>query len=99
MLILSGIILTVFFILLAAVIQSGGINAFLSEADSSQPAYIIREHNGTVCVFHSKYSEVPAIITEITMDKLGESDQSLLSDGIEANTREEVLMYLEDFGS
>jgi hypothetical protein len=83
----------------AAAIKLGGISALFTKANSLQPSFIIREYNGTVCVFHSKYSEIPAIVTEISLDKLGESDKALLSDGIRASTREEVLMYLEDFSS
>ncbi len=98
-LILSGLLLAVFMTAAAAAIKLGGISALFTKADSLQPAFIIREYNGTVCVFHSKYSEIPAIVTEISFERLGESDKALLSDGIKACTREEVLKYLEDFGS
>ncbi len=97
--ILNGIISAVLITAAAALIIYGGINAFSTEAENLQPAYIIREYNGTVCVFHSKYNKIPAIVTEIATDRLGESDRALLSDGIGAYSREEVLMYLEDFGS
>ncbi len=85
------------------------IYSSINKAESTQTAFneqlrtetefIIREYNGTVCVFHEEYSNIPAIVTDIAIESLSDSDKALLLSGIRLSTREEVLMYLEDFGS
>ncbi len=80
-----------------AAIKLGGLASVFACGDA--PKFIIREHNGTICVFHCQYGDIPAIVTDISIDRLGQSDREQLGKGIKAATREEVLMYLEDFGS
>jgi opacity protein-like surface antigen len=82
----------------AAAIKAGGLSAVF-ECGEAQAEFIIREQNGMICVFHGQYGDIPAIVTDIYIDKLGQSDRERLNRGIRAATREEVLMYLEDFGS
>jgi hypothetical protein len=71
--------------------------AVLNEQDSFEGEFIIREYNGIVCVFHKDYTEIPAIVTKISVNTLNESDKALIMNGIRAASRKEVLKYLEDF--
>ena len=61
-------------------------------------AYILKEHNGYVAVFSSNGSHLLEM-TAIPVGTLREADRYLLESGIAADSRETMLMLLEDFNS
>ena len=65
----------------------------------TEEKFILREYGGNICVFREEFQEIPAIITEISIDSLTTNDRELLFQGIEVNGKKEVLKLLEDFGS
>ena len=65
---------------------------------SSQPDYLVKEHNGMVAVFMS--DEVsPVIETDIPVNGLRQTDRELMEQGVVLESYTEVLYLLEDFGS
>ena len=70
----------------------------LAEA-ARREQYWLRAYNGHIAVFFNAESDVPAIETTIEIDTLRDVDQAKLMEGIAADTYEEVLKLLEDFGS
>ena len=101
----SAVVCTAAFVLAFGASAGCGAPA-APEAVTAEPSptadpfsFVVRECAGAVCVFHSGYTEVPAIVTEIRVDGLPEADRQLLSDGIEVSGREALLRLLEDLGS
>lgn len=66
---------------------------------STPVVYILREHEGNICVYYKNYDGIPAIITDISVENLRSVDRKMIEAGIEVSTKEEVLKLLEDFGS
>ena len=61
-------------------------------------AYILKEQDGYVAVFSSKDSKLLEL-TAIPVSTLRRADRTLLETGIAADSRESLLMLLEDFNS
>lgn len=61
-------------------------------------AYILKEQDGYVAVFSSKDSKLLQR-TSIPVSSLRKADRTLLESGIAADSRESLLMLLEDFNS
>lgn len=98
-------------IMAAAFMTAAGI-AFSSQSDPAAAAisvsaengneadtvYTLREHLGMIAVFIDGSNE-PMLITDIDVAGLREYDRQQLVGGIGAATYEDVLRFLEDFGS
>ena len=76
-----------------------GLLPSLAAAASSDAAYMIREQNGTICVFCPPAAQTPAITTEIPVRGLPLADRLALMAGIEADDYSQVVRLLEDYGS
>ena len=61
-------------------------------------AYILKERNGYVAVFSSNNKQLLEM-TAIPVSSLRRADRALLQDGITADSREALLLLLEDFNS
>jgi hypothetical protein len=61
--------------------------------------YILKEYQGNICIFHGDFQDIPAIITDISVNNLTTKDRQLLFQGIVVYGREELLKLLEDFNS
>ena len=61
------------------------------------PKFMLKEYNGVIAVFLE--DGTPAVETGIAVSQLREFDRLLLEQGIEAESYEELLSLLEDFGS
>ena len=70
-----------------------------SEAETEDWYYWLRAYNGHIAVFFGDESEFPSIETTIEIDTLRDVDREKLEAGISAQTYEQVLQLLEDFGS
>lgn len=66
---------------------------------TNEETYILKEYNGSICIFHGAFQDIPAIITDIQIDALTTKDRELLFQGIEVYGREALLKLLEDFSS
>jgi hypothetical protein len=60
---------------------------------------MLRELNGYVAVYFEGFDKAPAAVTDIELQQLPEADREALADGLHVNSREELLMLLEDLGS
>lgn len=72
--------------------------AFFAESQSNDD-YWLRSYNGHIAVYSNKMDDVPTIETTIDVEGLRAVDKELLDKGIKAETYEDVLKLLEDFGS
>ena len=66
--------------------------------DAEDAEFILREYDGCVAVFAAGESR-PITMTDISVRSLREADRALLSAGLPAANRDEVLTLLEDLGS
>lgn len=69
-----------------------------TKAISSQPDYLVKEHNGVVAVFFDGDTK-PMIETDISISGLRQNDRELIEQGIALESYNEVLGLLEDFDS
>jgi hypothetical protein len=72
-------------------------SATLTGTQSS--GYWLRAYDGHIAVYDNQSSDKPIIETTIDVDSLRTVDKAMLSNGIEAESYEDVLKLLEDFGS
>ena len=75
--------------------------AVFSLADFTPPVtagYTIGEHEGLLAVFSSD-SEEPLTVTDIELASLRQADRDMIDRGLSAQSREELLLLLEDLGS
>lgn len=75
-----------------------GSRAVFTQSETQEP-YLLRSFNGHVAVFFNRDDETPGIETMIETETLRSVDRDKLQNGIEADTYEDVLKLLEDFGS
>lgn len=68
-----------------------------AQAEQEQMQFVVKEYNGQVCVFHRDYSDIPAVMTPVSVQSLGSYDRELVEKGIYLPSREDVLKFLEDF--
>lgn len=71
-----------------------------AEEDQAPPAaeYYLRDCDGFIAVYRGA-SSTPIDITEIETATLNDTDFELLQNGIPAESRNELLLLLEDLGS
>lgn len=62
------------------------------------PCYTVSEYHGVVAVFFGN-DIAPMLETEIPVSGLRENDRAMVEEGIAAESYNEVLCLLEDFGS
>ncbi len=74
-------------------------SAALTMTQSSQSAYLVRSVDGYVAVFDFNKPGEPITETLIRVDGLRAVDRGKLEAGIPADSYEDVLKLLEDFGS
>lgn len=79
-------------------LSSNGNSAQPAEA-ASDAAYILREWNGYIGIFYANDLKKPFSVTDIQIATLRENDRQMLSVGIEADTQEQLMRLLEDYGS
>lgn len=87
--------------LLTGLIMGGesNVNAAISQPPESPARYTLREHNGFIAVFCDDIYGEPIIETDISTSMLRAVDREKLSNGINADSYEQILSLLEDFGS
>jgi hypothetical protein len=64
-----------------------------------ESAYVLGEYRGCVAVYEPGAGVLPSRVTDIPVHRLPASDQSRIRRGIAVETRQELLMLLEDFSS
>ncbi len=62
-------------------------------------AFVLAEYNGNVAVFTPGFEKSPLTVTEIEVSGLRAVDRDLISRGLVAYSKEELLTLLEDLGS
>lgn len=72
--------------------------AMLTEVQSDN-RYWLRSYNGHIAVYNHKEDASPMIETTIDVEGLRVVDRTMLESGVGANSYEDVLKLLEDFGS
>lgn len=80
----------------SAAVRGVGQSAGFAGAENG---YVLREHDGHVAVYYAGFDKIPAVVTEIEVGQLPEADRIMLSEGLGVETREELLLLLEDLGS
>ena len=65
----------------------------------SDNSYWLRPYNGCIAVYSNKEDKFPVIETTIDVEGLRAVDKEKIEKGIEAQSYEDVLKLLEDFGS
>ena len=70
----------------------------VAAGDAENAEFILREYDGLVAVFAAG-EKTPLTMTDIEVRTLREADRALLSSGLPAADRDEVLTLLEDLGS
>lgn len=98
----TGIRMAICMVLMAtaATMASITISSFYqrNEVPTAPSAYVLGIADGNVAVFSGSDLTIPVTVTEIEASLLRESDQQLLSEGIPADSREELMALLEDLG-
>lgn len=74
------------------------IPAVLTEVQNDN-GYWLRSFNGHIAVYYQKEDDSPMIETTIDVEGLRAVDRTMLEAGIGADSYEDVLKLLEDFGS
>lgn len=75
----------------------GSIGALPASAEGG--AYLLREYEGYVAVYHPAEAETPSTVTDIRIDDLPESDRTELAGGILAPDHDTAVRLLEDYGA
>ena len=93
---------------LAAVALAGAVTAGASavlrggtgqRAGEAGGGFVLRESDGHVAIYYADFDRTPAIVTEIEVRLLPSADRALLAGGLPVETREELMILLEDLGS
>jgi len=88
------------FLLTGLIMGSGNnVNAAVTQAPEGQARYTLKEHNGFIAVFCDDIYGEPMIETDISTAMLRTVDKEKLASGINADSYEQILSLLEDFGS
>ncbi len=69
----------------------------MSETDSG--SYILKEYEGHVAVYMANDLKNPITVTDIQVSTLRELDKKLMQTGMKIDSRERLMMTLEDLGS
>lgn len=73
--------------------------SYVNENAVRADGFILKEYQGYIAIFAPGFDKTPATITGIEVKNLREADKELLKNGIHAETSEELMLLLEDFGS
>ena len=63
-----------------------------------EQGYVLGVSEGSVAVFAGGDLKTPLDVTDIELASLRETDRALISDGLRVESREELLLLLEDLG-
>ncbi len=78
--------------------ENSGLPAMAEEMETREGPYLVREYEGRIGVFLEgellPLQELPVVVAE-----LPKTDQLLLASGIPAESKQELLRILEDYGS
>lgn len=69
----------------------------MTETDSK--SYVLKEYEGHVAVFMANDLKNPVTVTGIQVSTLREMDKKLMETGMTIDSRERLMMTLEDLGS
>lgn len=61
--------------------------------------YVLRDCNGYVAVYDGADAKKPTTVTDIEVSTLRALDRQMLKNGLEIDSREKLMMTLEDLGS
>ena len=94
------ILLAVFWIA-AAICVGATVRSFhkeigLPDTPAEQTGYIVRASDGYVAVYRADAPASPVQTTDIAVNELRRHDQTLLQKGLRVDSREALLMLLED---
>ena len=95
----AAIALTMAVFTLAGFSPSSAPPAQLQQAAVSSAGFILGEKDGSIAVYPAGGGSEPLVITNISLDRLRESDRELIRAGLPAASEDELLRLLEDFGS
>ena len=70
-----------------------------ASAEDKNAEYYLRDCSGYVAVFRGADSKTPIKVTDIETETLNTVDRGKLAQGIPAESKNELLMLLEDFSS
>lgn len=68
-------------------------------AAETQECYVLRDCDGYVAVYNGPKAKKPTTVTDIQTSTLRALDQQMLKNGLELDSREKLMMTLEDLGS
>lgn len=70
----------------------------ISAEEQAQPLYMVRAENGVLCIY--PYGSDTAVeVTDIRLSSLREYDQQLMKQGFPLYSEDDLMSFLEDFGS
>jgi hypothetical protein len=69
----------------------------MTETDSN--SYILKEYEGHVAVFMANDLKNPVTVTDIQVSTLRDLDKKLMETGMRIDSRDRLMMTLEDLGS
>jgi hypothetical protein len=94
----AAIALTMAVFTLAGFSPSCSPPAQMQQAAVKDAGFVLGEKDGSIAVYPAGGGE-PLVITNISLDRLRESDRELIRAGLPAASEDELLRLLEDFGS
>ena len=68
-------------------------------AAQTSASYVLRDCNGYVAVYDGIDAKRPTTITDIEVSTLRALDRRMVENGLELDSREKLMMTLEDLGS
>ena len=68
-------------------------------AAQSGECYVLRDCDGYVAVYDGRNAKKPTTVTDIEVSTLRALDRQMLENGLELDSRDKLMMTLEDLGS
>lgn len=68
-------------------------------AQTAKECYVLRDCDGYVAVYDGPKAKKPTTVTDIQVSTLRALDRQMLQNGLELDSREKLMMTLEDLGS
>lgn len=68
-------------------------------AAETKECYVLRDYDGYVAVYDGPKAKKPTTVTDIQTSTLRALDQQMLKNGLELDSREKLMMTLEDLES
>lgn len=68
-------------------------------AQAAKECYVLRDCDGYVAVYDGPKAKKPTTVTDIQVSTLRALDRQMLENGLELDSREKLMMTLEDLGS